>query len=262
MSQFDFGNLESPLSGTDLINNNLEPWRDALHSGHMGPTRPSYAVQGLHWIDNSSTPWILKVFTGSDDTSLGTIDPATNIYTPAGVSQAAADISYDNTDSGLSSDNVQDAIDEAYGDYDAFANRVSGFATALQGALAETAVQPAGVAFSKSFVSPEQTITAGGTVSITHGLGEAPKLIQAELICKTAEHGYAVGDRVVINPAINPANASGSQYGHSLILNSTSIVVRYGTGGSGISYVITNALTGAGAGLLNANWRLVVRAYA
>lgn len=84
MSQSDFGNLSSPLSGTDFFNNKLEPWRDALHSCHKGTSRPSYAVQGMMWIKDTTTPWILNIFDGSDDIALGTINASTNIFTPAG----------------------------------------------------------------------------------------------------------------------------------------------------------------------------------
>lgn len=85
MSQFDFGNLESPLSGTALINSNLEPWRDALNSLHSGSTRPSYAVAGIMWLNTTTNPWVLNVFDGTDDIPLGTINTSTNAFTPNGV---------------------------------------------------------------------------------------------------------------------------------------------------------------------------------
>lgn len=85
MSQFDFGDLESPLSGSQFINGNLEPWRDALYSLHSGNARPSYAVPGLMWLDTTSTPWVLKMFQGSDDVVFGNVDPATLVFTPSGV---------------------------------------------------------------------------------------------------------------------------------------------------------------------------------
>lgn len=89
MSQFDFGNLESPLSGEELVNDNLEPWRDAILSLHSGSSRPSYAVAGTLWLDTSATPWVLYCFDGTNDISLGTINATTNVYTPAGLSVSA-----------------------------------------------------------------------------------------------------------------------------------------------------------------------------
>lgn len=160
MAQFDFGNLESPLSGTVFINGNLEPWRDALHSSHKGGTRPSYAVEGMMWVNDTTNPWVLNMFDGANDIAIGSFDTTTNIFTPSGVSQAADDISFDNTDSGLSATNVQDAIDEAVGDFSDFEGRVDGFATAAQGALADSALQ-AGDAFSAPFSHYQDQKTQG-----------------------------------------------------------------------------------------------------
>lgn len=87
MSQYDFGNLESPLSGTAFFNTHLEPWRDALHSMHKGSTRPSYAVAGMMWVDDTTEPWILKMFNGTaNDITLGTIDPTNFWFKPTGTS--------------------------------------------------------------------------------------------------------------------------------------------------------------------------------
>lgn len=84
MSQSDFGNMESPLSGSDFINNKLEPFRDALHTMHSGTSRPIYAVPGLMWLDTASTPWIVKVFDGTDDITIGTINATTNKFVANG----------------------------------------------------------------------------------------------------------------------------------------------------------------------------------
>lgn len=87
MSQYDFGNLESPLSGTAFFNAHLEPWRDALHSMHKGNSRPSYVVGGMMWVDDTTSPWILKMFNGTaNDVTLGTIDPTNFWFKPSGTS--------------------------------------------------------------------------------------------------------------------------------------------------------------------------------
>lgn len=103
MSQYDFGNLSSPLPGPQFFNSNLEPWRDALHSNHSGITRPSYVVAGMNWIDISDDPiWALKIFNGTDDIILSYLDTITlNVTAP-----------YDNSGSTLAADTVQEAIDE------------------------------------------------------------------------------------------------------------------------------------------------------
>lgn len=83
MSQFDFGNLSSPLSGAAFIDGNMEPWRDALHSSHSGTVRPTYAVNGTFWLDTTTTPYIYKMFDGTDDITIGTINATTNEFVPA-----------------------------------------------------------------------------------------------------------------------------------------------------------------------------------
>jgi hypothetical protein len=53
MAQFDFGTIDpNTTSGTDLASD-LNDWRDALHSLHVGTSAPSYVVQGLLWADST-----------------------------------------------------------------------------------------------------------------------------------------------------------------------------------------------------------------
>lgn len=85
MSQYNFGNLESPLAGTVFFNTHLEPWRDALHSQHSGTSRPSYAISGMLWLNTTTNPWVLNMFDGTDDIALGTFNTSTNIFTPSNV---------------------------------------------------------------------------------------------------------------------------------------------------------------------------------
>lgn len=89
MSQYDFGNLESPVSGTELINTHLEPWRNALHSMHSGSSRPSYATAGMIWHNTTTNPWVVNVFDGADDIAIGTVDTTTNAFTPSNATPAA-----------------------------------------------------------------------------------------------------------------------------------------------------------------------------
>ena len=83
MSQSDFGNLSSPLSGTAFFDTHLEPWRDALHSSHSGASRPSYAVNAMFWVDTTTTPYIYYMFDGTDDIKIGEINATTNQFVPA-----------------------------------------------------------------------------------------------------------------------------------------------------------------------------------
>jgi hypothetical protein len=89
LSQYNFGNLTSPTPGTVLVDTHLEPWRDALHTMHSGSSRPSYAVAGMMWLDTTTTPWVVKMFDGSDDISLGTVNAATNLFAAANAASSA-----------------------------------------------------------------------------------------------------------------------------------------------------------------------------
>ena len=84
MSQYDFGNLESPLNGTTFFNTHLEPWRDAVHSNHAGDSRPSYASASMTWVNTTANPHILNYFDGTDDIPLWSINTSTNIATAIG----------------------------------------------------------------------------------------------------------------------------------------------------------------------------------
>jgi hypothetical protein len=152
MSQYDFGNLSSPLSGTTFFDTHLEAWRDALHSNHSGTSQPSYIATGGHWLDTTSTSWVLNYYDGAADIAAGTIDTTNNIfintrYMPAG-SAAAPGVSFSgDTDTGLFS----------------HAANVMGLAT---GGGARVYFSSNGVAINTpTFVSQSQ-LTVNGSISV------------------------------------------------------------------------------------------------
>lgn len=77
MSQYDFGTINPDLKSGTALAGDLNSWRDALHSMHRGSTRPSYAVQGMAWIDDSATPWLIKRYTGTSDVVMGSFNATT-----------------------------------------------------------------------------------------------------------------------------------------------------------------------------------------
>lgn len=110
--------------------------------------------------------------------------------------------------------------------------------------------------FTKEYTSPEQTIAAAGALTLTHGLGTTPKFWQRYLICKVAEVGYSVGD---------VTDVSGTQdasvgYGLSIVPDATNLNCRYGN--SANTFFVLNKSTGLPSNITNANWRLIVRAWA
>ncbi|HRI77592.1 MAG TPA: hypothetical protein PLX33_11480 [Alphaproteobacteria bacterium] len=54
----------------------------ALLSSHKGSTAPSYAVAGTIWLDDNATPWLLKIYDGSDWITFGAVNATTNAFTP------------------------------------------------------------------------------------------------------------------------------------------------------------------------------------
>lgn len=83
MSQYDFGTIDAATKSGSGLATDLNSWRDALHSAHKGGSEPSYKVAGMQWIDDSTSPWVIKLYDGTDWVETGYIDPTNNIWTPA-----------------------------------------------------------------------------------------------------------------------------------------------------------------------------------
>ena len=110
-------------------------------------------------------------------------------------------------------------------------------------------------ALTKEFTSSELTIANGGGGTIAHGLGVVPKLIQVLLICKTAEQGYSIGDTVVWGTFWQSQDRGLSVGG-----DATNITYRYAAQATPFSYL--HKSTGASDVLTNANWRVIIKAWA
>lgn len=80
MSQFDFGTMDPATKTGSVLASDLNSFRDALNSLHTGTSRPSYAVAGTQWINNAATPWLLCVYTGTVDITLGTVDTVNSVF--------------------------------------------------------------------------------------------------------------------------------------------------------------------------------------
>lgn len=104
------------------------------------------------------------------------------------------------------------------------------------------------------FTSAEQTITNGSGLNVAHGLGAKPGRVEAVLLCKTAEDGWAVGDEIAL-----PSKDAVSSSVYNFILGWDATNVTVVTCASGVQ--VANKSTGAAAVLTNSNWRIVVRAW-
>ena len=111
------------------------------------------------------------------------------------------------------------------------------------------------------YVSSAQTITAGGALTLAHGLGITPTNITA-LLTMTAtgtDAGYVTNDAVYYNIAPQSDSAADAK-GMSVTVDSTNIGVRFGSGATN-SLAINNKATGATTALTNANWTLTFKAW-
>jgi len=156
----------------------------------------------------------------------------------AGTEEAARDAM------GLGTAAAVDVIDE-----DSFA---TDSATQPPSQQSVKAYHAANTALTKAYASADQTITSGGTITLTHGLGMAPKVISYSLTCVIDEAGYNAGDVVAVDMSNTRANTAR--------FTGASIFIRFSDQTS--CFAIGHRGTGALTDLTNANWTLTVRAFA
>lgn len=84
MSQKTINFADNPY-GEELLDDYLAPLQNNILTSNSGESRPAYAQQGTKWLDISSTPWLLKMYDGTNDVTLGTVNPSTHLFTPAGL---------------------------------------------------------------------------------------------------------------------------------------------------------------------------------
>lgn len=115
------------------------------------------------------------------------------------------------------------------------------------------------VIFSAAYDSGDQTITAAGTLTLTHSLGAAPKIIQCLLKCNDAggDIGYSNGDYVFIHASGGDMAVS---TGVSIVPDATNLNIRFGFETN--VFVLNRKDTGATNSIAVAKWKFIVRAYA
>jgi hypothetical protein len=115
----------------------------------------------------------------------------------------------------------------------------------------------AALPFKEAYESTELVITSSGLISLAHGMGSSPKGVVGYLINKVAEHGYTVGDTVIVPLSI--VSSSGiDNSGAQVKVDASNIDLRYGIN----PFLIGHWTSGASVQAVSANWRLVLRAYA
>lgn len=120
-------------------------------------------------------------------------------------------------------------------------------------------VTPVTVALTKYFESSEQTITSAGGLTLAHGFGVEPKLVQCILVCKTAEAGYSINDKVC-NVTTGQGTITTDNLGVSIVPDSTNLNIRYGSNNP--TFTILNRVDGSVALITNSRWKAIFRAWA
>lgn len=112
---------------------------------------------------------------------------------------------------------------------------------------------------SKIYTSPAQTITSGGTLTLAHGMGTTPRLIQAYLKCTTTDVGYSVGDEVFVSGG-QDAYGSTVSTGVSVVPDATNLNIRFGSNAG--AFAVLNKGTGTLGAITNGSWEFYIRAWA
>lgn len=107
------------------------------------------------------------------------------------------------------------------------------------------------------FTSTEQTITSAGSLTLAHGLSTIPTRISAHLVNKTADVGYSVADKLMLDIAFM-STAIEDNRGLSIVPDSTNLVIRFGS--STNPFAVLNKSTGAGVNIALASWKIVFEA--
>lgn len=113
-----------------------------------------------------------------------------------------------------------------------------------------------------TYDSGDQTITAGGLLTLAHGLGTKPLSVALKLKCTTTEHNYAVGDEIDIAAGytISATASRGASVYTASSDAATNLYVRYGSDAN--TFNVYNKTTGTIANITNSSWRLIVKAFA
>lgn len=107
-----------------------------------------------------------------------------------------------------------------------------------------------------TFTSSDQTITAGGSLTLAHSLGAAPKKAWAALVCQSTEANYSSGNVVLIDFQYIPGGSYNT--GYSCTVDATNLNIRYGSTAS--TFTVLDKTSGSAVGITNSNWK--VRFYA
>ena len=110
------------------------------------------------------------------------------------------------------------------------------------------------IVFQNAFESAEQSITAGGTITVAHGLGTIPEKFEVILRCKTADRQYVPGDEMLGGYVMEAGSLNG--WGVQVYASATNVVAQVGDNG-----IQALDINGFRIALVLSSWRIVLRAW-
>ena len=110
-----------------------------------------------------------------------------------------------------------------------------------------------GLPTTPDFESAEQTVAVDTTLSVAHSLGEIPGLWMIIARCKTAEHGYSIGDELI---PFNPSDTGASDRGVNFSVEASNMLVQQGALITMLSQATKNLVT-----MTVGSWKWVMRAW-
>jgi hypothetical protein len=81
-------NYANNPTGPQLLDDYLAKDKENNLTSNSGVQRPSYALPGTKWLDTSTSVWVWNMYDGSNDVTLGTINPTTHSFSAAGLDTA------------------------------------------------------------------------------------------------------------------------------------------------------------------------------
>lgn len=178
-------------------------------------------VSELHYIDSAGS---VKQITSAGVLLIAAADLPTGVVSTVKI----ADNAVDGTKIAMGSDVQGDILFYGGTDYERLGADTSGKLLQTKGTSANpvwvTPTLPA-----PEFTSSEQTVTFDTALNVAHGLGAIPTLVQVVLRCKTTQHGYAVGDEILVS-GTTLGDSSSSDQGAVVVMDTTNVTIVQGAG--------------------------------
>lgn len=122
--------------------------------------------------------------------------------------------------------------------------------------------QPVLGVFSKAYNSGNQTMSQAGLLTLAHGLGVQPTLIQCRIVCLVSEGNYSVGDELIANPNVETGGGGTNTIrGQTVKIDTTNITVRFANNATN-NMGIANSANGNLQYITWGNWAFKVLAWA